>query len=53
MGYEEDDCPLQKFFGEEEELISTDVCDEVNDERFEELPESISKHSCQSNYKHK
>lgn len=50
MGYEEDDvCPLQNFFGEEEEVISSDddVCDEVvNDEGFEELPDSISKHSC-------
>lgn len=51
MGYEEadDDCPLQKIFGEEEEvIISSDVCDEfVNDEGFEELPaDSISKHSC-------
>lgn len=48
MGYEEDDSLLLNCFGEEQ-LISADVCVEVNDEGFEELPESISKHSCQSN----
>ena len=48
MGYEDDGSPLQNCLGVgDDELISADVCVEPNDEGFEELPESISKHSCQ------
>lgn len=49
MGYEDDGSPLQNCLGVgEDELISADVCVEPNDEGFEELPESISKHSWKS-----